>query len=50
MLIDLYKQGKFPVDKLAKVYAPDSFEQAMEDLRSGRVCTVPLGRFSKRLC
>ncbi|GFF56952.1 polyketide synthase, enoylreductase [Aspergillus udagawae] len=37
VLIDLYKHGKFPVDKLAKVYAPDSLDQAIEDLRSGRV-------------
>ncbi|CAG8906256.1 unnamed protein product [Penicillium egyptiacum] len=36
-LIDLYKQGRFPVDKLAKIYAPDEFEQAMGDLHSGSV-------------
>ncbi|KAJ6149202.1 Polyketide synthase enoylreductase [Penicillium samsonianum] len=36
-LIDLYKQGKFPVDKLAKIYAPEDFEQAMADLHSGSV-------------
>ncbi|KAK4865163.1 hypothetical protein LT330_001786 [Penicillium expansum] len=36
-LIDLYKQGKFPVDKLAKIYAPSDFEQAMADLHSGSV-------------
>ncbi|KUM59442.1 hypothetical protein ACN42_g7705 [Penicillium freii] len=36
-LIDLYKQGKFPVDRLAKIYAPGDFEQAMADLHSGRV-------------
>ncbi|EKV07278.1 Polyketide synthase, enoylreductase [Penicillium digitatum] len=36
-LIDLYKQGKFPVDKLAKTYAPGDFEQAMTDLHCGNV-------------
>ncbi|KAJ5477921.1 hypothetical protein N7530_003430 [Penicillium desertorum] len=36
-LIDLYKQGKFPVDKLAKIYAPGDFEQAMADLHSGSI-------------
>ncbi|KAJ5779621.1 Polyketide synthase enoylreductase [Penicillium paradoxum] len=36
-LIDLYKQGKFPVDKLAKIYAPDALEQALADLHSGSV-------------
>ncbi|CAG8194313.1 unnamed protein product [Penicillium nalgiovense] len=36
-LIDLYKQGKFPVDKLAKIYAPADFEQAMADLHSGSI-------------
>ncbi|KAL3440184.1 hypothetical protein BJX65DRAFT_315037 [Aspergillus insuetus] len=37
LLIDLYKHGKFPVDRLAKVYAPGLFDKAMEDLRAGRV-------------
>ncbi|EAW16915.1 NAD(P)-dependent alcohol dehydrogenase [Aspergillus fischeri NRRL 181] len=41
VLVDLYKHGKFPVDKLAKVYAPDSLDQAIEDLRSGRLRTIP---------
>ncbi|KAJ5349763.1 Polyketide synthase enoylreductase [Penicillium brevicompactum] len=36
-LIDLYKQGKFPVDKLAKIYTPDTFEQAISDLHTGNV-------------
>ncbi|KAJ5942130.1 hypothetical protein N7516_002298 [Penicillium verrucosum] len=36
-LIDLYKQGKFPVDKLAKIYPPGDLEQAMADLQSGSV-------------
>jgi hypothetical protein len=36
-LIDLYKQGKFPVDKIAKIYSPDAIEQALADLHSGSV-------------
>lgn len=36
-LIDLYKQGKFPVDKLAKFYKADAIEQALSDLHSGSV-------------
>ncbi|KAJ5972017.1 Polyketide synthase enoylreductase [Penicillium vulpinum] len=36
-LIDLYKQGKFPVDRIAKIYPPDALEQALADLHSGRV-------------
>jgi Zn-dependent alcohol dehydrogenase len=36
-LIDLYKQGKFPVEKLAKIYPPDAIEQALADLHSGNV-------------
>ncbi|CAI7616592.1 hypothetical protein N7533_009250 [Penicillium manginii] len=36
-LINWYKQGKFPVDSLAKVYDSDSLEQALEDLHKGKV-------------
>lgn len=36
-LVDLYKQGKFPVDKLAKIYNAGSLEQALSDLHSGNV-------------
>ncbi|KAJ5814789.1 Polyketide synthase enoylreductase [Penicillium riverlandense] len=36
-LVDLYQQGKFPVDKLSKVYDTDSIEQALQDLHSGKV-------------
>jgi hypothetical protein len=36
-LIDLYKQGKFPVDRLAKIYTPETFEDAIHDLHSGTV-------------
>ncbi|GLI76564.1 hypothetical protein PoHVEF18_004837 [Penicillium ochrochloron] len=36
-LISWYKEGKFPVDKLAKVYDADCLEQALEDLHAGKV-------------
>ncbi|KAJ6135375.1 Polyketide synthase enoylreductase [Penicillium capsulatum] len=36
-LLDLYKQGNFPIDKLAKVYDINSLDQALEDLHSGKV-------------
>lgn len=36
-LLGLYKQGKFPIDKLAKVYGADSLDRALEDLHSGKV-------------
>lgn len=36
-LITLYKQGKFPVDKLAKVYSADALNTALDDLHSGRI-------------
>ena len=36
-LITLYKQGKFPVDKLAKVYSADALDTALDDLHSGRI-------------
>lgn len=36
-LLDLYRQGKFPIDKLAKVYEVDSLDRALEDLNSGKV-------------
>ncbi|KAJ5138487.1 Polyketide synthase enoylreductase [Penicillium bovifimosum] len=36
-LIDLYKQGKFPVDKLSKLYSPAELEQALADLHTGTV-------------
>ncbi|KAJ5082806.1 Polyketide synthase enoylreductase [Penicillium argentinense] len=36
-LVDWYKQGKFPVDRLARVYAADSLDEALEDLHKGKV-------------
>ncbi|KAJ5623016.1 hypothetical protein N7490_011621 [Penicillium lividum] len=36
-LLEWYKQGKFPVDKLAKIYNTDSLDQALEDLKAGKI-------------
>jgi Zn-dependent alcohol dehydrogenase len=36
-LIELYEQGKFPIDKLGKVYPVELFGQALEDLKNGSV-------------
>lgn len=36
-LLDWYKQGKFPIDKLATVYNVDSLDQALEDLDKGKI-------------
>ncbi|KAL7943565.1 GroES-like protein [Trichoderma barbatum] len=36
-LVELYKQGKFPVDKLSKVYPAENLDQALDDLKSGKV-------------
>ncbi|KAJ5679643.1 Polyketide synthase enoylreductase [Penicillium macrosclerotiorum] len=36
-LIDWYKQGKFPVDKLVEVYDLTSLDRALDDLRTGKV-------------
>jgi aryl-alcohol dehydrogenase len=35
-LIDLYKQGKFPFDKMIKYYKLDQINQAMEDSMTGK--------------
>lgn len=36
-LVDLYKQGRFPFDRLVKYYALDEIEQALKDSASGKV-------------
>ncbi|EHK15298.1 uncharacterized protein TRIVIDRAFT_38685 [Trichoderma virens Gv29-8] len=36
-LVELYKQGKFPVDKLSKVYPAEQLDQALSDLKTGKV-------------
>jgi Zn-dependent alcohol dehydrogenase len=33
--MDLHRQGKFPVDKLCKVYKAKDINQAIEDAESG---------------
>lgn len=43
-LIEWYKQGRFPVDKLVRYYALEEINQAVEDLRSGTVFK-PILRF-----
>ena len=36
-LIDLYIQGRFPIDRLIKLYPLDQINQAAEDSEQGRV-------------
>lgn len=36
-LVELYKQGRFPFDRLVKYYEFDQIEQALEDSRTGKV-------------
>ncbi|KAJ9647615.1 hypothetical protein H2204_000245 [Knufia peltigerae] len=36
-LIELFKEGKFPVDKLGKIYPATSIEDALRDLKRGLV-------------
>ena len=35
-LVQFFKEGKFPVDKLATYYAFEDIHKAMEDARSGK--------------
>ncbi len=44
-LIELFKQGKFPVDKLGKIYPASSIDDALQDLKKGLVWATPT--FSK---
>lgn len=39
-LFQLYRDGKFPVDRLAKIYPAKQLDQAIADLKSGLVSTV----------
>jgi hypothetical protein len=39
-LVELYKQGKFPVDQLCKVYPAERIDQALDDLKSGKVSLI----------
>lgn len=36
-LIELYRQGRFPIDKLVRFYPLENIQQAVEDTESGRV-------------
>ena len=36
-LIDLYRQGSLPLEKIVKFYALDEIEQAVADAEAGRV-------------
>ncbi|KAK5657548.1 hypothetical protein OQA88_3121 [Cercophora sp. LCS_1] len=36
-LIDLWRQGKFPFDKLLTYYKFDQLQQAMQDIKDGKV-------------
>lgn len=36
-LMELHRQGHFPVDKLCKIYSVKDFDTAMSDLRQGKV-------------
>lgn len=40
MLIRLYEQGSFPVDKIGKIYPVHNIQEAINDLQSGSV-SVP---------
>ncbi|KAK3313095.1 chaperonin 10-like protein [Apodospora peruviana] len=37
LMIDLWRQGKFPFDKLLSFYEFDALDKAMEDLKQGKV-------------
>lgn len=39
-LIDLHNEGKFPVERLVKVYPAEKMDEAIADLRDGKVCDV----------
>jgi aryl-alcohol dehydrogenase len=41
-LIALYKQGRFPFDRLLKTYKLDQINQAVEDLKKGTVIKAVL--------
>jgi len=46
VLIDLYKQGRFPFDRLVRFYAFDDINQAMEDSEHG-VTIKPILRIAR---
>lgn len=36
-LVQMFRSGKFPIDTLSKTYPPSKIEQAMQDMKSGKV-------------
>lgn len=42
MLVDLYHQGRFPIDRISKCYPALSLDQAIADLKNGHVSTSSL--------
>ena len=36
-LIQLYRGGKFPIDRVSKTYPAESVDEAIEDMRTGAV-------------
>jgi len=36
-LMDLFRQGRFPLDRLGEYYEMDQIEQALQDSKSGKV-------------
>jgi len=43
-LIDLHQRGKFPIDKICKVYAAEEIDKAISDMKDGKVIK-PVLRF-----
>jgi aryl-alcohol dehydrogenase len=41
-LIELYKQGRFPFDRLLKTYKLEGINQAVEDLKNGTIIKAVL--------
>lgn len=39
-LIQLYRDGKFPVDRLSKVYPAKDIDKALHELHAGKVCRL----------
>lgn len=44
-LVELYRQGRFPFDKLVKFYSPEQINQTAEDSEKG-VANKPIIRFA----
>lgn len=40
-LIDLHLKGRFPVDKICRVYSAKDFDKALHDLHEGKVRNSP---------